>query len=458
MAVPNRCDAVDTGPAAIRRLARAEPQRICDEVAVAGGSVANRLDLLRRGAQFVGGHVANGHVDPSTAGDMLRDAAVCCGLVNEAGDDAVQEAIATGIQLGERDRFDERSADSLSPGPIVRCAADIEPEAISWLWPGRMALGKIGLLAGLPGVGKSQLTCWLAATVTTGGRWPDGGTAPRGSVIMIGCEDDAGDTVVPRLLAAGADLQRVHILDWAVDAKSRQRRHFDVQGHIDQLMELVRRLGDARLIVIDPITAYMGRADTHVTADVRGALAPLQTGAAELGAAVLLISHLTKAVDGTAMARVTGSGAFVALSRSAYLAGYDPSDETRQRRVLASIRCSLAVEPPALAYTVESVMLPSGITTSRVIIDPAPLAVSADDIARATRAPSGDHRSELDDARTFLLGRLADGPQPTADVKAAARAAGIAWRTVERARAALGVESRKDGASGAWRMHMPTGR
>ncbi len=213
----------------------------------------------------------------------------------------------------------------------------------------------------------------MAAVVTTGRRWPDGDRAPAGSVIMIGCEDDAGDTIVPRLMGAGAVLKRVHILDWAVNDK-RQRQHFDVHAHIEQLASLVKQLGDVRLIIIDPITAYMGKADTHVTAAVRGALAPLQTMAAEESVAVLLISHLTKSGEGSAMSRVNGSGAFVALSRSAWLAGYDPGDESRQRRILASIRCSLAPDAPSLPYTVESVTV-GDIETSRVVVDSTPVAV-----------------------------------------------------------------------------------
>src|SRR5262245_11836019 len=153
----------------------------------------------------------------------------------------------------------------------ARRLADIAAEHIRWLWPQRVALGKLSLLAGQPGLGKSQLTLAMAAAVTTGGDWPDGTRAPLGSVVLVSCEDDAADTIRPRLGAAGADLRRVQMFDWAVSRDKKgatARLSFDVAEHVPSLAALVARIGDTRLIVIDPITAYMGSADSHKTADV----------------------------------------------------------------------------------------------------------------------------------------------------------------------------------------------
>ena len=179
-----------------------------------------------------------------------------------------------------------RAPSNDTPAVISRCLADIEPVPIQWFWEDRFALGKLSLVAGVPGLGKSQLMCAMAAAASTGGRWPDGTAAPQGSVIFITCEDDAADTIRPRLDAAGADVKRVHLLDWAL-GKLQDRQHFDVNEHVPALTSLVSSLGDVRLIVIDPITAYLGRMDSHVTADVRGALNPLQTLAAETGPAIM---------------------------------------------------------------------------------------------------------------------------------------------------------------------------
>ena len=126
------------------------------------------------------------------------------------------------------------------------------------------------------------------------------------------------------------------------------------------------------LVVHYPITAHLGRTDSHVTAEVRAALAPLQTLAAETLAAVILISHLNKggSGDGSAMNRVTGSGAFIAVCRSAWLIAGDPNDAEKRRRILAPIKNNLGDDKTGFAYTIEGVTLPNGIGTSRVVFDP----------------------------------------------------------------------------------------
>jgi hypothetical protein len=106
---------------------------------------------------------------------------------------------------------------------ITQCAADVTPEPVEWLWPGRVALGKLTLIAGEAGLGKSQLSIAIAAAVTTGGDWPcREGRAPQGNVVILSAEDGAADTVVPRLMAAGADRERVQLVSAVRDEKSRR--------------------------------------------------------------------------------------------------------------------------------------------------------------------------------------------------------------------------------------------
>jgi hypothetical protein len=278
-------------------------------------------------------------------------------------------------------------------GYEARCLAGITAQPICWLWPQRFALGKLSLIAGQPGLGKSQLTLAMTAAVTTAGQWPDGTRAPSGSVILVTCEDDAADTIVPRLNAAGADLRRVHLFDWAM-ARDKGgavgRCHFDVAQHTTALGDLISRVGETRLIIIDPITAYMGGADSHKTGDVRTALMPLQSLVAQTRVAGLLVSHLNKSgSDGSAMNRVVGSGAFVAVSRSAWLVATDPQDSERRRRILTPLKNNIGNDTQGFAFTVEPAYLPDGIATSRVVFEPNPVTVNADDLLSAARG--GDH-------------------------------------------------------------------
>ena len=226
--------------------------------------------------------------------------------------------------------------------------------------------------------------------------------------------------------------------------------------HIDALSALVREMGDVRLIVIDPISAYMGGADSHVVADVRQALAPLQAMASELGPAVLMVSHLNKGGGaGGAMNRVSGSGAFVAVARSAWLVAKDPQDESQSQRILTPLKNNLGDDQTGFSYRVES-WQSGDIASSRIVFDPEPVAVSADDLLQRS-GPSGEDGSALTEACEFLRQELEDGPKPSKQVDASARDAGVSGASLKRARKELGVKARKDG-DGRWHLELPSAR
>ena len=265
---------------------------------------------------------------------------------------------------------------------------------------------------------------------------------------------------MPRLQAAGADLSKVHLLDWArgVSRDGRQElQHFDVSAHAEPLAELIRKLGDVVLILIDPITAHSGRTDSHVTAEVRRSLVPLQTVAAETGAAVVLISHLNKGGgDGSAMNRVTGSNAYVAVCRSAWLVAPDPKDEEGRRRLLVPMKNNIGDDKTGFAFTIEPHTLPSGIHTSRVAFEPFRVFVTADELVKPAKADADDARSALDEACDFLKSELRVGPQSAREIAKAAGDAGISADTLKRARKALGVKARKSpGDKGQWMLALP---
>jgi putative DNA primase/helicase len=223
--------------------------------------------------------------------------------------------------------------DNQPSGPklIVQCAADITPEPVEWLWPGRIAIGKQTLLAGEAGLGKSQVTIGVAAAVSNGGPWPCGeGPAPLGNVIILSAEDGAADTVIPRLMAAGADRQRVHLISGVTSEDGKGRRAFDLQSDLDLLEAKIAEIGDVKLVIIDPISSYLGRkVDSHVNAAVRATLEPVGEMAERLRVAFLSVTHPPKGSTTTAINRFIGSVAFVAAARSAFMVTRDADNEER---------------------------------------------------------------------------------------------------------------------------------
>lgn len=321
-----------------------------------------------------------------------------------------------------------------------RCMADITPERIEWLWPGRIARGKTSMIAGQPGLGKSQITASIAATVSTGGMYPDGSRAERGSVIILSAEDDPADTIRPRLDAVGADVSRVHVVESVIDGDS--DRMFCLQEDLGRLGSMIQDIGDVRLVIIDPISAYLGRGlDSNNNSDIRGLMATLAGLAAATGAAILCVSHLNKTTtNSNALERVTGSLAFVAAVRGVYIVVRDP--DVDERRLLLTAKNNIGPDQgDGLAYEIEPTTIDDGIDTSRVAWCTDTVTTS---LAQAM-TPADDERTERTDAAAWLREVLEDGPRSAKDVKSMARDAGFAVRTVERARPDAKVRSRREG-------------
>jgi putative DNA primase/helicase len=335
---------------------------------------------------------------------------------------------------------------------LYRRLSDIEAKPVRWLWQGRIARGKVSILAGHPGLGKSQITASLAAIVTTGGQWPlDRFRCEPGNVVFFSAEDDAEDTIRPRLEAARADLDRIFILDAVLDDKGARPRAFNLKGDLPRLGQMLEYIGDVALVVIDPITAYLGDTDSHKNADIRALLSPLGELAALHSVAVVCVSHLSKGGSGEALLRVTGSLAFVAAARAAFLIALDKGD--KHRRLFLPIKNNIGNDESGLAFTVQSVILPSGIETSRVCWEDETVAITADEAMAPQEDP--EERSAMDDAKQFLTNLLADGPVSSKQIKADAEGAGFSWRTIQRAQKVLNIDAYKGGMKEGWLWMLP---
>jgi putative DNA primase/helicase len=334
-------------------------------------------------------------------------------------------------------------------GVLYRCLADVEPKPIHWLWPGRIARGKVSLIAGHPGLGKSQLLVSLAAVVSKGEGWPvDGTAAERGSVVFLSAEDDAEDTVRPRLEAAGADLSRIYILDAVREHEANGQafsRTFNLKTDLTRLDALLTKLRDVALVDIDPVSAYLGNVDKN--AEVRALLAPLSTLAAKHDVAIVCISHFNKGGGSEALLRVTGSLAFVAAARAAYVVAKDNQNETR--RLFLPIKNNLGNDRTGLAFAIQAYRLieTCGIETSRVIWEAEPVTVTADEVM-ATNTGDKSEDTAKKEAADWLRDTLKDiSGVDGKSIKDMARAAGIAERTLYRAASEVGVKTLPNGFS-----------
>jgi len=320
--------------------------------------------------------------------------------------------------------------------PVIRCAADVPARGVEWLSYGYLPKGKLTMLVGDPGVGKSFLTCDLAAALSTGRPWPTGHATPgaNGHVLFIGCEDDADDTVVPRLAACGADLSRVHFLEDMVltDALG---QHYQAQFTLDDvgmLREAARALPELALVVIDPLTAYFGQADANKNADVRAALAPLTVAAAQTGVAILAVNHLTKRTEGPAVYRSLGSIGVAAAARSVLAVIHDPNSD--HERVLMPVKSNVAGGLSGWRYA----LVDRGPDATPVLQWRGP---AEDDTAEEYLRASAEGRDlTLLHALDWLRERLAGGAAPTADLVSEARHQEISRRTLFRAKDRLGIQ------------------
>jgi hypothetical protein len=342
---------------------------------------------------------------------------------------------------------------------ISRCAADIVPKKIDWLWPSRIARGKHTAIAGEPGDGKSQLSVYVAATISRGGEWPCGeGRAPFGNVIILNAEDGADDTVVPRLIAAGADLDRVHIVSAVLEQGGRGRRSFNLQADLALLEQKIAEIGGVALVIIDPISSYMGKADSHKNTDVRGALEPASEMADRLKVAILSITHFSKSGSGNsskALHRFIGSIAFVGAPRAAFAVIEDADNNGRM--LFLHAKNNMAAKPQGLAYRLVQTLVDGeagqSIIASYIAWDSAPVVMSADEALRATE--NGGDRTAANEAEEFLLDKLSQGAVSAKEGEEHARALDIAPRTLKRARKKLGVIAEKVGLKDGWTWRLP---
>ena len=284
---------------------------------------------------------------------------------------------------------------------ILTSAADLQPEAIRWLWHGWLALGKFHLLAGAPGVGKTTLTMAMAATVSMGGRWPDGSRCEPGKVLIWSGEDDPADTLLPRLMAAGARRKNCHFIS-GVEQKG-QRNPFSLARDMPILKAAVQQLGGIRLLIVDPVAGAV-TGDSHKGNEVRNGLQPLVDFAAACGCAVRGITHFGKGGQGAdPTSRVLGSVAFAAVARVVLVAAKTKDAEGKPARVIARSKGNVTPDDGGYHYHLEQVRIKGGIDATAIL-----WGEKVEGTARELLADpdAGDDQESASDVKELLKGEL----------------------------------------------------
>ncbi len=305
------------------------------------------------------------------------------------------------------------------------CIGDVEPETVSWLWLPYIPKGKVTLLEGDPGVGKSWVSLAIATAVSLGKGLPGTEAIESASVVLASAEDGLGDTIRPRLDAMGADVRNIHAIKGALD--------FGDSG-LAQLEDFIQQVKPA-LVIIDPLVAYIGaNVDIHRSNETRAVMAKLADIAEKHSCAILAIRHLTKGGTLKPIYRGLGSIDFAASCRSVLMAGCDPDND--QKRGIVQIKSNLAPKGQAIGFELRDGGFywtgESDLTAARIM--------AVED--------TGDGKTAIDEAVDFLRDELTDGPVEAKQVFSDAKSLGIYERTLNRAKSKLRITSKREGESG----------
>jgi hypothetical protein len=330
-------------------------------------------------------------------------------------------------------------------GLVTQKLSEIEIRRTNWIWRNYIPAGKLTLIAGEPGIGKSTIVGDVIAKITRGAVLPTGersGVTAR--CIIASAEDSTDDTIGPRLISAGVDQSRVEFI----------KNIFTLPNDINLLKDRIVKFG-ARILVIDPLNAYIaGGVDSHNDHDVRRILSPLDELARETECAIILISHFNKSSDRPMAHRVSGTVAYVAAARSVLIVSRLNDDQ----KVLSCVKCNLSRRPPSLAYRIiEKTLTKNGLVTWTGDLD----------VIKSTKiqwigevdfdpnAPTQGAVPEsniMQQATDFLQQLLHDGEIISDQVYAEAKNSGLSKAQVNRAKAFMKIRSVRRDSRWYWNL------
>ena len=350
-------------------------------------------------------------------------------------------------------RTAERVSKPPADGVVIERGSDLRIVPVAWLWRDWLARGKLHLLAGAPGQGKTTIALAFAATVTSGGRWPNGASCKPGNVLIYSGEDDPADTLAPRLLASGADMSRCYFVKGTrIDG---EEQAFDPARDMEKLRKCIASMpGGIDLLIVDPIVGAV-TGDSHKNTETRRGLQPLVDLAAECRCALIGITHFQKGGQGTDPSmRVIGSVAFTALARVVMVAAKVQSEDDKPLRVLARAKSNIGPDDGGFEYHLEQTEIQTDVFASHVAWGNA-VEGSARELLTD---PDDDAGNDANDAATILQAELVrDCWTPADAAKKAVTRQGFTAKQVWSASKKLGVIRKKGGMAAGWYWRLPGG-
>lgn len=379
-------------------------------------------------------------------------------MINRVRAERLNHAILKQIQAGAnsghydhdkiRGLYDHISALQNHENPIKYFGLDtVDPKPIVFTWHNKIPSGVLSLFAGDPGDGKTTVAIDAMARISTGTDWPDAKNPYMNegrSVFFMTAEDGLGDVIRVRADEAGANVSKIKIVETVVQQKDRAET-FDIRKHLQFLEKAIEKEGDVKLVVFDPITAYLGDLEDRKNTQVRAALAPLAALAEKHNLAIIGITHLNKDQAKKALYRAMGSIAFTAAARSVWLVSRDEEDPTGRRRFFTPLKANMCKNPSGLAFLIDG---PLG--RPKVIWEPDPIDRTASELLLDEEGR--ERHGALREAKQFLVEALKDGPQPSRNIHEEAKSCGIAEKTLNRAKSIMNVRSYQRDRQWYWEM------
>ena len=311
----------------------------------------------------------------------------------------------------------------------------VQAQPVDWLWFPYIPCGKITLVQGDPGEGKTMLVLTLAALLSKGQPLPgqDEGSAPA-NIIFQTAEDGLADTVKPRLVQAGADCERILVIDDSDTPLT----------ILDERLEMAVLREHAKLLILDPLQAFLGAdVDMHRANEVRPAFRRLAAVAERTGCAIVIVGHMNKMQGAKGIYRGLGSIDIPAIARSILFVGREHPDD--DARYLAQIKNSLAPMGNSLLFTIEDGIRFLGISD-----------MTADKLL--TGSKDEPKQSKVLTAAELLREQLSEGEMPAAEILETFAELGFGEKTVKTAKKELGVKSRKEGSTWIWYLEEGSGQ